>query len=241
MESHKTENVVLLSDILEVEVPQKYFLSKEQTERIIFTESDTETDTEETHKSSIGGGITEALDTGQGGGRGHHTIEVIGHDPKRKVHDSDRVMDIGGGITNTQSQRLQGTGESRCIVVGNTNPSGKGMNGNCYFSEGLNPSVTCNKNEGNRIAIPVIDAGRINLVEMSGYNATLKAGGGVTQTALALNARDYKGLSGSNQMMTAAILCLPSTKDSEPKKEQLPIASRQEKTEDSQEENRKGL
>ena len=42
-------------------------------------------------------------------------------------------------------------------------------------------------------------------------------------------------------MMTAAILCLPSTKDSEPKKEQLPIASRQEKTEDSQEENRKGL
>lgn len=37
-ECHKTENVVLLSDILEVEVPQKYFLSKEQTERIIFTE-----------------------------------------------------------------------------------------------------------------------------------------------------------------------------------------------------------
>ena len=37
-ESHKTGNVVLLSDILEDEVPQKYFLSKEQTERIVFTE-----------------------------------------------------------------------------------------------------------------------------------------------------------------------------------------------------------
>lgn len=48
------------------------------------------------------------------------------------------------------------------------------MNGNCYFSEGLNPPVTCNKNEGNRIAIPVIDAGRRTMV---GYNATLKAGG----------------------------------------------------------------
>ena len=157
------------------------------------------------------GGITEALDTGQGGGRGHHTIEVIGHDPKRKVHDSDRVMDIGGGITNTPSQRLQGTGESRCIVVGNTNPSGKGMNGNCYFSEGLNPSITCNKNEGNRIASPVIDPARPNKtqngrrlkedgdesftltgqdrhgvaigpIETNGYNATLKAGGSYTDS-----------------------------------------------------------
>jgi hypothetical protein len=52
-ECHRTENAVLLSDILEVEVDQKYFLSKEQTERIIFTESDTATDTEGTCKSSV--------------------------------------------------------------------------------------------------------------------------------------------------------------------------------------------
>ena len=54
-ESPKTGNGVLLSDILETEVPQKYFLSKEQTERIVFTESDTETDTDATRKSLIGG------------------------------------------------------------------------------------------------------------------------------------------------------------------------------------------
>lgn len=29
------------------------------------------------------------------------------------------------------------------------------MNGNCYFSEGVNPTLTCNKNEGNRVAIPI--------------------------------------------------------------------------------------
>ena len=29
------------------------------------------------------------------------------------------------------------------------------MNGNCYFSEGTNPTLTCNKNEGNRVAVPV--------------------------------------------------------------------------------------
>ena len=36
LESHKTEKGASLSDILEGEVPQKYFLSKEQTEKIVF-------------------------------------------------------------------------------------------------------------------------------------------------------------------------------------------------------------
>lgn len=35
-ECHKTERGVSLSDILEGEVLQKYFLSKEQTEKIVF-------------------------------------------------------------------------------------------------------------------------------------------------------------------------------------------------------------
>ena len=35
-ECHRTEKDVLLSGILEGEVPQKYFLSKEQTEKIVF-------------------------------------------------------------------------------------------------------------------------------------------------------------------------------------------------------------
>lgn len=96
-ESRKTGNGVLLSDILEVEVPQKYFLSKEQTERIVFTESDTETDTGGTHKSSIGGGITEALDTADGGGRGHHTIEVIGKSYDRDNYGDNRNRVLGEG------------------------------------------------------------------------------------------------------------------------------------------------
>ena len=60
-ECHRTGNAVLLSDILEEEVEQKFFLSKEQTERIVFTESDTEKDTEKTRKSSIGGGLRKHL------------------------------------------------------------------------------------------------------------------------------------------------------------------------------------
>lgn len=41
-------------------------------------------------------------------------------------------------------------------VVCNVNPSGKGMNGNVYDSNGVSPSLTTNKGEGNKIAIPVL-------------------------------------------------------------------------------------
>jgi len=113
-ESHRTENAVLLLDILEDEVEQKYFLSKEQTERIVFVESDTETATDETLKSLIGGGITEALDTAAGGGRGHHTIEVIGHvRPDSVMADRNRILG-GGGV----SPSLMATGYKEPYRIG---------------------------------------------------------------------------------------------------------------------------
>lgn len=69
---HKTGNGVSLSDILEGEVPQKYFLSKEQTKKnsiqIIAHKNGYRRNTQ----AFWSDGITEALDTGQGGGRGHH-------------------------------------------------------------------------------------------------------------------------------------------------------------------------
>lgn len=133
------------------------------------------------------------------------------------------------------------------------------MNGNCYSTDGVNPTLTTNKGEGNKIAIPVLTPDRAVkrqngrrfkedgeesftltaqdrhgvAVEVTGYNATLKRGGGMTNTALALNARDYKGLSGSSQMMTAVALCLQSTNESLPKNEKSQTASGQEKTADS--------
>ena len=36
-ECHRTESACILSDILEAEAPQKYFLSREQMERIVFS------------------------------------------------------------------------------------------------------------------------------------------------------------------------------------------------------------
>lgn len=42
------------------------------------------------------------------------------------------------------------------IVVGNVNPSGQGMNGQVCSAEGIAPTLTTNKGEGNKVAIPVI-------------------------------------------------------------------------------------
>jgi DNA (cytosine-5)-methyltransferase 1 len=51
--------------------------------------------------------------------------------------------------------------------------------------------------------------------KMIGYNATANSGGGTTQTAMTLNARDYKGLSGGHQMMTVAAVCMQPTEETE--------------------------
>ena len=51
-EYHKTENGCLLSDILEPVVDKKYFLSKEQTERIVFTSAECSTPKEKIPKDT---------------------------------------------------------------------------------------------------------------------------------------------------------------------------------------------
>lgn len=107
-------------------------------------------------------GVTETLDTGQGGGRNMHTIEVIGHTRESKVGDRTRILSGGGYQSMPPQYGLQRSSKSGVECVGNTNPSGNGMNGNCYFSEGINPTLTCNKYEGNRVAIPVLTPERAN-------------------------------------------------------------------------------
>ena len=67
-EFRNKESDCLLLDALEEEVPQKYFLSKEQTQRIVFTESDTEEDTDATRKSSIRWVSQKLLTQEQAGG-----------------------------------------------------------------------------------------------------------------------------------------------------------------------------
>ena len=52
--------------------------------------------------------------------------------------------------------------QSKTESIGNVNPSGKGMNGGVYNSQGLAPTLTTNKGEGLKVAIPVLTPDRVN-------------------------------------------------------------------------------
>lgn len=52
--------------------------------------------------------------------------------------------------------------QSKTESIGNVNPSGKEMNGEVYNSQGLAPTLTTNKGEGQKIAIPVLTPDRAN-------------------------------------------------------------------------------
>ena len=74
----------------------------------------------------------------------------IGQDGKAREYE---------GICQTLTSRDYK--EPRSVgVVCNVNPSGKGMNGNVYDSNGVSPSLTTNKGERNKIAIPVLTPDR---------------------------------------------------------------------------------
>lgn len=42
------------------------------------------------------------------------------------------------------------------IIIGNVNPSGNGMNGQTFSSNGIAPTLTTNKGEGTKVAIPIL-------------------------------------------------------------------------------------
>ncbi|MDU5010665.1 MAG: DNA cytosine methyltransferase [Clostridium botulinum] len=49
---------------------------------------------------------------------------------------------------------MQGGNRQPCIqIIGNANPSGKGMNGQVYNSKGLSPTLTTNKGEGSKVLV----------------------------------------------------------------------------------------
>lgn len=74
----------------------------------------------------------------------------IGQDGKARIYEN-----ICPTLTSRDYKEPRSVG-----VVCNVNPSGKGMNGNVYDSNGLSPTLTTNKGEGNKIAIPVLTPDR---------------------------------------------------------------------------------
>lgn len=129
------DNGVRLKDILEDEVDEKYYISEEKLQRFI---------TNLNNDSSVlntcsGGDLEPKIVCG---------IDKSVNDTKSIEYANCLTAREDRGISNRKSE---GTAVIEC--VGNINPSGKGMNGNVFSDEGLAPTLTTNKGEGNKIAI----------------------------------------------------------------------------------------
>ncbi len=69
-------------------------------------------------------------------------VFIIGH---LRGGSGRKVFPIGGESQSTSSQSV--------VKIGNVNPSGNGMNGEVYQADGLAPTLTTNKGEGQKIAV----------------------------------------------------------------------------------------
>lgn len=77
--------------------------------------------------------------------RGECTNQIFPITGEESAIDQESVKINSAGTTNQKQ-----------LVVGNVNPSAKGMNGNVYSSEAVSPTITCNHGEGSKIAIPIL-------------------------------------------------------------------------------------
>lgn len=82
------------------------------------------------------------------------TRELLNFDSTNRFYDVN-------GISPCLNTMQGGDREPKIAVVGNVNPSGSGMNGQVYSSNGLAPTLTTNKGEGAKIAIPILTPERI--------------------------------------------------------------------------------
>lgn len=89
----------------------------------------------------------------------------------RKFLDFDstnRFYDVQG-ISPCLNTMQGGDREPKIAVVGNVNPSGRGMNGEVYSSKGLSPTLTTNKGEGPKV---VVDAAAVLIREATAKGYT---------------------------------------------------------------------
>lgn len=95
-------------------------------------------------------GCSPTLNTCSGGG--HEPKVITGID---KSYNNPKFIEIDNCITSREDRGISNRKSEGTAVlkIGNINPSGNGMNGSVYSEEGLSPTLTTNKGEGNKVAI----------------------------------------------------------------------------------------
>ena len=160
------DNGIRLKDILEDEVDEKFYLSDEKVARFI------------TNLNTKNALLYDPCQTKREGKSREYTEfspTLTSRDYKDPRLINDNVVKQLGNIStdnsswnNPQTGRIYsvegisptlntcggGQREPKIVQVGNINPSGKGMNGNVFASDGLAPTSTTNKGEGSKVLIP---------------------------------------------------------------------------------------
>lgn len=146
---------VKLRDVLEQEVDEKFYLSKEQTDRLVFNMGERDKAEDEikilAHRKNYRrntqvfdkDGLTETLDTGQGGGRGHYTMEE-----PFIIDDQGRLDKKLSPMEISPTLRAQSHGnEPKVVVVGNTSRTGYNSS-NIYHECGLMATIAARDYKG---------------------------------------------------------------------------------------------
>ena len=158
-------NGTRLKDVLEENVDEKFYISEDKVQRFL------------TNLNNEDALLYDACQVKREGKSREYndfcpTLTARDYKDPRLVNDNV-VKQIGtiskceGNWKNPQVGRIYstdgcsptlntcggGSHEPKIVQLGNVNPSGKGMNGNVFDENGLAPTLTTNKGEGNKIAI----------------------------------------------------------------------------------------
>ena len=159
------DNGMRLKDVLEENVDEKFYISEDKVQRFL------------TNLNNEDALLYDACQVKREGKSREYndfcpTLTARDYKDPRLVNDNV-VKQIGtiskceGNWKNPQVGRIYstdgcsptlntcggGSHEPKIVQLGNVNPSGKGMNGNVFDENGLAPTLTTNKGEGNKIAI----------------------------------------------------------------------------------------
>ena len=165
-----SDNGIRLRDVLEDDVDDRYYISNDKVEKFLeqlFSNIEKESEKDDNTPIRLGNvygeqfgtgyagnvwdtnAISPALMTMQGGGRQPHIMCGID-----KSLNGTKFIDNANCLTAREDRGIsnrKSEGTAVIEVLGNVNPSGKGMNGNVFSDNGLSPTLTTNKGEGNKI------------------------------------------------------------------------------------------
>lgn len=137
---------LLLKDMLEKEVDDRYYLSNKQVE--LFKNSSYEQSTRRIQEKNYCDALT-ARDYKDPKCVVVGSVEIGTNESNNRIYDKE-------GLSPTLDT-MQG-GHRQLKVVCNVNPSGRGLNGNVYEGD-VSPTITTNKGEGLKIVEPLNESG----------------------------------------------------------------------------------